>query len=266
MPELPEVETVASGMRTSILGLRIVRIETFRADLRRPIPDLKRFEGCTIREIGRRAKYLALKFDGCADRLYIHLGMSGRITISQPKPRLKHDHVVFHLDDGQEVIFNDARRFGQIIINKEPELFGHLGPEPLSDDFDASYLADKLKGRTGSIKTSIMNQELVVGVGNIYASEALWRCGISPKRAAGKVSRKRLAELVVCIRQVLEEAIASGGSTLRDYVRSSGDLGYFQHQFTVYGRDGQACKRCRTPIQRIVQQNRSTYYCPCCQR
>jgi formamidopyrimidine-DNA glycosylase len=258
MPELPEVETVVRELKHSLIGKSFRHIITLRDDIREPIPDLSEFEGKKIRSVTRRAKYIVIN-----DRLIIHLGMSGKIMIDKPQARKKHDHVVFELSSGEEMVFNDARRFGLVTI-KNDKIFSHLGPEPFSEEFSEKYLKDALVRRKGPIKVALMDQELVVGVGNIYAAEALFRTGIDPKTPANKV--KKLKMLIKNIRAVLAEAIESGGSTLRDYVRSSGDLGYFQHSFAVYGRDKKPCLKCRTNIEKITQGGRSTFYCPKCQK
>lgn len=258
MPELPEVETVVRELKQSLIGKKFGEIITLRDNIREPIPDLSGLHGAMIKSVTRRAKYIVIN-----DALVIHLGMSGQILIDRPKERKKHDHVIFELSNGDEMVFNDARRFGLVTLYKN-ELFSHLGPEPLSDEFTTAYLKKALSTRKGPIKVAIMDQELVVGVGNIYAAESLFRSGINPKTPANKV--KNHAELVKNIRKVLEEAIESGGSTLRDYVRSSGELGYFQHSFAVYGREGKPCIKCKTPIEKITQGGRSTFFCPKCQK
>jgi formamidopyrimidine-DNA glycosylase len=277
MPELPEVETVVRELQASLIGKSFGQIITLRDDIREPIPDLSGLEGKRIASVSRRAKYIIIGVQGLAyggqrniatrhtpnAELIIHLGMSGQITIGRPQPRKKHDHVVFELSNGDEMVFNDARRFGLVTLNN-PKLFSHLGPEPLSNEFNEEYLENALTRRKGPVKVALMDQELVVGVGNIYASEALFRSRINPKLPANKV--KNLPMLISNIRAVLLEAIESGGSTLRDYVRSSGDLGYFQHSFAVYGRDKKPCVKCKASIEKITQAGRSTFYCPKCQK
>ena len=258
MPELPEVETVVRELQHSLIGKSFRHIITTRDNIREPIPDLSEFEGKKIKSVTRRAKYIVIN-----DKLVIHLGMSGKIIIDKPQTRKKHDHVIFELSSGEEMVFNDARRFGLVTL-KKPELFNHLGPEPFDEAFNEKYLKDTLSRRKGPVKVAIMDQELVVGVGNIYAAEALFRTGINPKTPANKV--KKLPELIKNIRAVLAEAIESGGSTLRDYVRSSGDLGYFQHSHAVYDRKGKPCVKCKTNIEKITQGGRSTFYCPKCQK
>ncbi len=258
MPELPEVETVVRELQRSLIGKSFTQIITLRDKIREPIPDLSQFEGKKIDSVTRRAKYIVIN-----DKLVIHLGMSGKVIIDKPQERKKHDHVVFELSSGEEMVFNDARRFGLVALNT-PKFFSHLGPEPFAKEFNEKYLKTQLANRKIPVKVAIMDQELVVGVGNIYAAEALFRTGINPKTPASKV--KNLPLLITNIRAVLSEAIESGGSTLRDYVRSSGDLGYFQHSHAVYGRDKKPCIKCKTNIEKITQGGRSTFYCPKCQK
>lgn len=272
MPELPEVETVCRGLAASIEGLRVEEVTLRRDGLRTPFP--KNFkglvEGRRIARIGRRAKYILMELEDDGVML-AHLGMSGRMVVHHATPNRydTHDHAVFHFDDGKTLVFNDARRFGILdyakkhTLAKHP-LFAHLGPEPLEKEFFPAYLKQALSTRKSPVKTAIMDQELVVGVGNIYASEALFDCGISPLAPAHKAAGK-VAPLVASIQKTLQAAIVSGGSTLRDYVRSSGDEGYFQHEFKVYGREGEPCFTCATPITRITQAGRSTFYCKTCQ-
>lgn len=265
MPELPEVQTVCDELSRSLNGRSFVNIEKYREDIRFPIPDLSGFVDKKVREVRRRAKYIVI--DTGDSELIIHLGMSGKIMIGEPQERKKHDHVLFALDDGQEMVFNDARRFGLITTDEfSDKLFGHLGPEPFDDEFTVEYMQEHFKKRLSPIKNVIMNQEFVVGVGNIYASEALFRSGVRPARPANKVTKAEIDLLHDNIIEVLNEAIASGGSTLRDYVRSSGDLGYFQHSHKVYGREGEACYTCGAEVKKIVQSGRSSFYCPQCQK
>lgn len=259
MPELPEVQTVVDELNQSLKNRTLKDVITLRDKIRYDVPDLSRLIGTKITDVKRRAKYIIIN-----DELVIHLGMSGKIKVGEPQERVKHDHVIFEFDDNLEMVFNDARRFG-FIIYKDNKFFDHLGPEPLEDEFNSSYLYGKLKTKTQPIKTAIMNQELVVGVGNIYASEALFRSGILPTRKCNKITKAKCAELVENIKQVLQEAIASGGSTLRDYVRSSGDLGYFQHSHNVYGREGEDCNKCGSVIKMVRQGGRSSFYCGSCQ-
>ena len=274
MPELPEVETVCRGLVPVLEGRRIARLTLRRKDLRIPFPkDLKaRTEGRTIERIYRKAKYIVMALDS-GDSLIAHLGMSGRMLVTQDAiPYEPHDHVIFATDDGAEVRFNDPRRFGLLTITPSSELgahklFRHLGPDPLTDAFTPAALSAALKGRKTSIKVALLDQRIVVGVGNIYASESLYLAGISPKRKAGTVAGRRAEVLVPAIRKVLKEAIAAGGSSLRDHKQPSGELGYFQHSFKVYGREGEpcSCRSNRGTIKRIVQGGRSTFFCPVCQ-
>lgn len=264
MPELPEVQTVVSELQTSFVGQKIVDVITLRDKIRYDIPDLSVLVGRKVTSVERRAKYIIIKIVGNAP-LIMHLGMSGKITIGAPKERIKHDHVIFELSNGEELVFNDARRFGFVVFDDGNQL-AHLGPEPLSDAFDTNYLQAKLANKKQPIKTAIMDQAVVVGVGNIYASEALFRSKILPTRPAGAVTKAECKKLVQNIKNVLAEAIESGGSTLRDYVRSSGDLGYFQHSHQVYGRAGEPCQICKTKIALTRTGGRSSFFCPSCQK
>lgn len=274
MPELPEVETVCRGLALKLLGRRLTAVEQRRADLRFPFPPdfAARLSGRRIESIRRRAKYIIIELDD-GMVLLVHLGMSGSMVVNERRPALldRHDHVVFEIDNGTCVRFNDARRFGLMDLVSAAELDQHklirgLGLEPLSPDFNGASLAAMLKGRKTSVKLAIMDQRLVVGVGNIYASESLFRAGISPRRRAGTVQGERAAKLAAAIKQVLKEAIKVGGSTLRDYVQANGELGYFQHRWKVYDREGEACRVCGGPIRKITQGARSTFYCPTDQR
>jgi len=242
-------------------------VDVRRGNIRIPIPNLSELHNKKITKIERRAKYLIIHFGKFKDELVIHLGMSGKILLGKDLTRKKHDHVVFHFTDSSEMVFNDARRFGVVTLKSMAgDLFKHLGPEPFSAEFDIKYLYDKLKTRKAPIKPALMDQTLVVGVGNIYASEALFRTKISPKTPANKLTKPKLTALIKNIRNVLQESIESGGSTLRDYVRSDGDTGYFQHHFDVYGKKGKPCPRCDGTIAQITQAGRSTFYCPNCQK
>ncbi|MBI2255815.1 MAG: bifunctional DNA-formamidopyrimidine glycosylase/DNA-(apurinic or apyrimidinic site) lyase [Proteobacteria bacterium] len=270
MPELPEVETVCRGLALKLLGRRLTAVEQRRPNLRFPFPEgfAARLTGRRIEAIRRRAKYIVIDLDD-GSILLVHLGMSGSMVINEKRPALldRHDHVVFDIDDGTCVRFNDARRFGLMDLVaagalEEHKLIRSLGLEPLSDAFDGPALAAMLKGKKTSVKLAIMDQRLVVGVGNIYASEALFRAGISPKRRAGTITGERAAKLVAAIKKVLAEAIKAGGSSLRDYVQANGELGYFQHRWKVYDREGEACRKCGGPVKRITQGARSTFYCP----
>lgn len=275
MPELPEVETVCRGLEPVLLHRRIVRVDVRRKDLRRPFPrGLKgRVESARVTWIARRAKYILIHLDNDFV-LVIHLGMSGRIVFQGDgyKPQT-HDHFILHLEDGRQVVLNDPRRFGIVdLVRAEAldthPLFAHLGPEPLGNGFSGPVLAAALKNRKAAIKQVIMDQSVVVGVGNIYASEALFLSGINPAHPAAQIQGKRAEALVAAIRDVLNRAIAAGGSTLRDHRQVSGELGYFQHDFTVYGREGQACRGCDCDIaktggiRKIVQGGRASFYCP----
>lgn len=275
MPELPEVETVCRGLDPVMTGRVIVRIDVRRAGLRKPFPPRLKEDAERVRilRLSRRAKYILIHLaNGFV--LVIHLGMSGRVQIEPESYTPKtHDHLILHLDNGRVIALNDPRRFGNVLLLRETELgtapeFRLLGPEPLSNDFNGPYLADRLRGKAVAIKTALMDQRIVVGVGNIYASEALFLAGISPKRRAGTVTGERAEKLAAAIRAVLEKAIRAGGSTLRDHRQANGALGYFQHHFTVYDRAGRACPGCDCDIlktkgiQRIVQGGRSSFYCP----
>jgi formamidopyrimidine-DNA glycosylase len=270
MPELPEVETVRRGLALRMTGRRIVQAEFRRPDLRRPFPPelAERLRGSQIGALGRRGKYLLIELDGDG-LLLLHLGMSGRITASAAgSPAALHDHVVLSLDDGTVVTFNDPRRFGLMDYLRRSEaprhpLLAGLGPEPLGPDFNASYLAGKLAGKMAPIKSALLDQRVVAGLGNIYVCEALYRARLSPRRLAGTIGRGRAERLVAAIRAVLDEAIEAGGSSLRDYVQANGELGYFQHRWAVYGREGEPCPGCDCSegVRRIVQSGRSTFFC-----
>lgn len=276
MPELPEVETVKRGLQPFMEGRRLLRVEQRRPDLRWPLPVdfVTRLEGKRISHMERRAKYILVHLEEGTVLLW-HLGMSGRVTIDQvrPEPLDKHDHVVFTMEDGTVIRFNDHRRFGAMDLTSEAELPAHkliaaLGPEPLSNAFNGPVLAAALAGKRTPIKAALLDQRVVAGLGNIYVSEALFRSGISPLREAKNVQGIRAERLATAIRAVLEEAIVAGGSTLRDHARPDGELGYFQHSFRVYDREGVPCPNdpAHGPIRRIVQSGRSTFYCPRCQR
>lgn len=263
MPELPEVQTVVSEMQNSLVGQKIIDVITLRDKIRYDIPDLSGLVGKKVERVERRAKYILVQVSQ-NQPIIMHLGMSGKIHIGQPRERVKHDHIIFEFANQTEMVFNDARRFGFVIFDDGTKL-SHLGVEPLSDEFDTEFLLTKLKGKKQPIKTAIMSQELVVGVGNIYACEALFRSKLHPAKAAGSLTRKQTTALVQSIKNVLTEAIESGGSTLRDYVRSSGDLGYFQHSHQVYGRAGKECEICKSEILSLRLGGRSSFFCPSCQ-
>ena len=289
MPELPEVETVRRGLEPAMVGRKIRHADIRRPDLRWPFPEnmSERLIGATALRLRRRSKYILCDLD-TSETLLIHLGMSGRMTILprsnaktdilgnfhhlHPSPA-KHDHVVLDMDDGTRISFNDARRFGSMDlittnVLDNHKLIAHLGPEPLGNGFNGLYLFEKLAGKTAPIKSALLDQHLVSGLGNIYVCESLWRAGISPKRLSGKVSRAKINNLVPIIRDVLSEAISAGGSSLKDHRQTNGDLGYFQHTFAVYGREGGACKalNCKNLIKKIVQAGRSTFFCDNCQK
>jgi formamidopyrimidine-DNA glycosylase len=292
MPELPEVETVRRGLEPVMVGARFVKVETRRGDLRAPFPPrfAERLEGRRVLSMTRRAKYLLVALDG-GETLVMHLGMSGSFriergeaatlpTVYHERPKLSaHDHVVFNLDNGARVVFNDPRRFGAMdLLNSEGiearAPFAGIGVEPLSAEFDAARLAALFAGSRAPIKTALLDQKRIAGLGNIYVCEALHRARLSPTRPAailadakGKPSAAARA-LAPAIREVLEDAIEAGGSTLRDHRQPDGELGYFQHAFAVYDREGAACPRrgCRGTITRIAQGGRSTFYCPACQK
>ena len=270
MPELPEVETTVRGLVPVLEGHRLVRVETRRADLRRAFPpDLRqRLTGATVTSLGRRAKYGLVDTDR-GDTLIFHLGMSGRWRID-PSEIGAHDHFLLETEAGRRLALNDARRFGSVDLVRTEALpayapFVAMGPEPLDATFSASYLLVALDGRSAPIKALLLDQRIVAGLGNIYVCEALHMAGIAPGRAGGRISRARLERLVEAVKIVLAAAIEAGGSTLRDYARPDGELGYFSKQWRVYGREGEACS-CGTPIRRRVDSGRSTFFCPRCQR
>lgn len=262
-------------------GKRILRVETRRKDLRFPFPENfnQRIEGAKLTRMGRRAKYLVGELSN-GEALIMHLGMTGRFTVSGGKPGKfhhaageseKHDHVVFEMQGGARVVFNDARRFGFMdlwaandIENYAP--FSGMGPEPISNAFSGAYLAEAFRDKKAPVKAALLDQNVVAGLGNIYVCEALFRSGISPVKLAGAIRRDRLERLAVEVRKVIEEAIVAGGSSISDFRQSDGELGYFQHSFQVYDREGEACVVCAKPVKRLVQSGRSTFYCGGCQR
>lgn len=271
MPELPEVETVVRGLRPVLDGAEIARVEARRADLRWPLPvDLvQRLTGARVTGLSRRAKF-GLVETSRGDTLIFHLGMSGRMRLD-PAAIERHDHVLLQTGAGRVVAFNDARRFGALDIVATDVLADHrwlagLGPEPLSEALDADRLRTALAGRRAPVKALLLDQRIVAGLGNIYVCEALHRAGIRPQRMGGRVSAREARALVAAIKAVLTEAIAAGGSSLRDHVQPDGTLGYFQHGFAVYGRAGQGCARCGQSILRLVQGGRSSFWCRRCQR
>jgi len=286
MPELPEVETIRRGLLPVMKGKRIARVEARRPDLRVPIPrDLKRrLEGRVVSEIGRRAKYLLIELE-TDDVCVVHLGMSGRLFIDNDhaRPIDTHDHISITLDDGMRVTLNDPRRFGLVALMTKAELPRHklftaVGPEPLGNEFNGPVLAAKLKGKKTSLKAALSDQRLVAGLGNIYVCEAMFHAGLSPKRRSGTVKGDKAEALAASIKRVLIDAIANGGSSLRDYIQPSGELGYFQHRWAVYDKEGKPCPGCDCAaskskvnvkgrgVRRFVQGGRSTFYCPRRQR
>ncbi len=293
MPELPEVETVRRGLQPVMEGQRIARVETRRAGLRFPFQTdfAARLEGKTVSGLGRRAKYLMADMDN-GDVLLMHLGMSGSFRVTLPEgertpgdfhyPRSEnrtHDHVVFHMASGAMISFNDPRRFGymkivpRVDMDAEPLLRG-LGPEPLGNEFDAAMLARSCAGKKTSLKAALLDQRVVAGLGNIYVCEALFRSHLSPKRQASTLTDRKggatdhAKRLVGSIHTVLNAAIKAGGSSLRDHRQTDGELGYFQHSFLVYDREGEPCKtpKCKGTVKRFTQSGRSTFWCPTCQK
>jgi len=293
MPELPEVETVRRGLEPAMEGARFAKVDVHRGDLRWPLPKdfVARLEGKTVTGMGRRAKYLLTDLSS-GDVLVMHLGMSGSFHVFEKERQIApgayyherskhaaHDHVVFHMSSGAIVTFNDPRRFGSMKIvprdklDAEPLLRG-LGPEPLGNEFDAGMLARACAGKKTSLKAALLDQRIVAGLGNIYVCEALHRARLSPKRKASTIAdrngapNERAIKLVEAIKVVLNEAIKQGGSSLRDYKLTDGELGMFQHNFRVYDREGEKCRTlgCPGTIKRFVQNGRSTFYCPTCQK
>jgi formamidopyrimidine-DNA glycosylase len=271
MPELPEVETTRRGIAPHITGKKVADVIVRHHQLRWPVPrGLKqKLLGHAITSVSRRAKYLLITFDH--GTLILHLGMSGSLRIIDGAlPADKHDHVDILLNSTRALRLTDPRRFGAVLWTRgDPlhhELLAHLGPEPLTDDFNGQYLFHCSRGRKSSIKQFIMDGKVVVGVGNIYASESLFLAGIHPKRIAARISRQRYDTLAEAIKQILAAAIEQGGTTLRDFIGGDGKPGYFAQRLNVYGREGESCPRCGTLIRQIVQGQRSTYYCPHCQR
>lgn len=293
MPELPEVETVRRGLEPALVGHEFERVEQRRADLRFPLPQAfaRRLKSRRVERLKRRGKYLLADLSG-GEVLLMHLGMTGRFTVEAGEKTAKpgrfahaagaearHNHVVFHMKRGATITYNDARRFGFMLLIPGPELAGHplmrsLGVEPLGPEFTPEYLAQRARGKAVDLKAFLSDQRIIAGVGNIYASEALFRAGLAPTRPAASLARKdgrptaQAQRLVAALRGVLKEAIAAGGSSLRDYRHADGALGEFQHAFAVYDREGSACVRpgCRGRVRRIVQGGRSTFFCPTCQR
>jgi formamidopyrimidine-DNA glycosylase len=286
MPELPEVETVRRGLAPHLEGARLTKVAQNRPDLRFPLPEdfVHRLTGATVERLERRAKYLLAGLD-TGETLVVHLGMTGRFLVDAPEPGRpgafhreagddpKHTHVVFETDRGARIAFNDARRFGFMDLIRTDRLAEHpwfagMGPEPLGEAFDDKVLARAFDGRKQNVKVTLLDQKAVAGLGNIYVCEALHRARVHPERAAGSIKAKEASRLVAAIRAVLEDAIRAGGSTLRDFRHSDGELGYFQHSFRVYDREDDPCPRADCPgvIRRIVQGGRSTFFCPVCQK
>ena len=271
MPELPEVETIVRGLRPILEGKRIASIEMRRPDLRRPFPpDLRqRLTGARVTGLGRRAKYGLVETDR-GDTMVFHLGMSGHWRID-PAGIGAHDHVLIETDEGRRLALNDSRRFGSIDIVRtdgrdSAEPFASMGPEPLGPDFDGGYLIRTLDGRAAPIKALLLDQRIVAGLGNIYVCEALNMARIAPGTAGGHIARARLDRLADAVKAVLLAAIEAGGSSLRDYVRPDGELGYFSKEWRVYGREGSTCPSCDGVIRRRTDSGRSTFFCPKCQR
>lgn len=270
MPELPEVEIVRRGLAPHLTGRHLVSSTGSGLPLRFPLPDLQPLYGRRLLAIDRRSKYLLLRFDGELTLVW-HLGMTGQFhVLAAVAPPGPFEHMRLDFDGGVSLRYRDVRRFGYAGLLRENELgrhpwFSSMGPEPLETSFDAAWLKQFCHGRRAPIKSLLMDARCVVGVGNIYASESLFRAGIHPARAAGKVSAARLAELVEAVKAVLAEAIEAGGSSIRDFVHADGKPGYFAHCFAVYGREGKPCPQCGSPIRRLVQSGRSSFYCPSCQ-
>jgi formamidopyrimidine-DNA glycosylase len=283
MPELPEVETVRRGLEPAMTGRTITKISLHREGLRVPFPAnlAKIVAGRPVNKLTRRAKYLLVHIGGgVEDILIIHLGMSGQLTIAPDiasyKTR-KHDHMIITLDSGAGVVFNDARRFGMVMLSPAISIEGHvafhgMGPEPLPEDFTGKILQDRLSRKSTPIKVALLDQRVVAGVGNIYASEALFEAGVSPLRKSSTLKPAEADRLAQAIRSVMMRAIASGGSSLRAFRQAGGELGYFQHSFAVYDHEASPCPRCKEGakkkaiIKKIVQAGRATYYCPACQK
>jgi len=280
VPELPEVETIRRGIEPHVTGRTIDRVVVRDRRLRWPIARgfERKLAGRTIRAVGRRGKYLLLELEERApaaragrDRVILHMGMTGRLSLVEPgRPVLKHDHLDLELSGNLVLRFNDSRRFGAALwwpaSHPSHLLLEHMGPEPFADEFRAEHLYGLARGRSAAVKTFLMDGRVVVGVGNIYAVEALFRAGIRPMRPAGRVTRAEYEKLVEAVRAVLNDAIDAGGTTFRDFLDSNGEPGYFVQKLFVYDRTGEPCRRCKTPIKRVVIGQRSSYYCSTCQR
>lgn len=270
MPELPEVETTCRGISPHISGQKLIALNIRNPNLRWPIPDFLAalIEGESVLSVKRRGKYLLIGFE--LGDVMVHLGMSGSLrVVSEQKPPQKHDHVDFCFQNGQVLRLTDPRRFGSVLWQPKGEcheLLYRLGPEPLDEEFNADYLHECCAGKKTAIKQVIMNSKVVVGVGNIYATEALFLCGIDPRRAAGNISLLRIEQLVVEIKKVLSAAIKQGGTTLKDFVGGDGKPGYFQQKLNAYGRKGEPCVNCLSPLTEVRLGQRSTVFCKHCQR
>lgn len=272
MPELPEVETVRRGLEPHWVGRRTARVVVREPRLRWPVPQAlaRRAKDRTVTHLDRRGKYLIATLDS-GDRLILHLGMSGRLfVLDATHPLQKHDHVDFLLDSGRVVRFHDPRRFGALLLWPRGEathaLLSGMGPEPFTPEFNGDYLFERSRGRAVPVKSFVMDGRIVVGAGNIYAAESLFRAGIRPTRAAGKLTRSECQRLATTIREVLSEAVTLGGTTLRDFFGADGASGYFQQELYVYGRGGEPCRVCGTPIRHLVLGQRASCYCPRCQK
>jgi len=281
MPELPEVETVRRGLAPHMEGQKIQRLQLNRQDLRFDFPARfqERIEGSRLLQLSRRAKFLIAGLS-TGEALIMHLGMTGRFTVNQgpaaahyhdPGTRPAHDHVIFQLGNGTQITYNDPRRFGFMELWPLSELadyprLKHLGPEPLSNRFSAAYLDEAFADKLSPVKSALLDQSIIAGLGNIYVCEALFRSGVSPRRKAANLIGQRNARLAPAIRQIIAEAIEAGGSSISDFASATGELGYFQHGFAVYDREGQPCSVCGAPIKRIVQSGRSSFFCSSCQR
>lgn len=283
MPELPEVETVRRGLEPALTGARLTKVQVNRPDLRFPFPEdfAARLEGAVVERLERRAKYLRFPLS-TGETWVTHLGMTGRFTLDgvapgefeEPAPvGGKHEHLSLTTGAGRRIGFSDARRFGYMALIPTGEIDEHpwfkgLGPEPLGNEFNAGVLKTAFKGKKQNVKASLLDQRIVAGLGNIYVVEALYRSRISPLTPAGRIALPRLERLTAAIREVLTEAVAAGGSTLRDFANAEGGQGYFQHRFDVYGREGEPCpgEDCKGKVKRIVQAGRSTFWCPSCQK
>ena len=276
MPELPEVETVRRGLERAMVGRRINQVVVRRSDLRRPLPEnfSDMLTGREITHLDRRAKYLLIHLD-IGHVVLVHLGMSGRMVIEQGTevevPAQKHEHIAFSVGNGTVIRFSDPRRFGLMDLAPKEKLFDHpllklIGPEPLNAEFNTESLMKSLKGRKTTIKSALLDQRVVAGLGNIYVCESLFIARVSPRRITKNISTIRAARLVYATKEILRDAINAGGSTLRDHVTPTGEMGYFQYNFKVYGREGKLCETCMQPVKRIVQAGRSTFFCASCQR